>query len=121
MWTKRWVALALAFVLAACGYARASPMTIDTNRLRQPEPLTLQVGDQFTLVGYPAESIAVADETIVQPVSASFAGAEALTVQTTFQAMASGHTELMVSHSLCEGITSCSSPMLYWRLQVAVR
>lgn len=108
----------LVLVLAGCGRAPAPPVTVDFARLTRGEPLSLGVGDSFTLVGYPPEAVEVAAQGIVE--FGAEGAAEGGSPRTTLVAAAQGETEITVTQNLCEGVSTCSGPALFLRLQVQV-
>lgn len=103
---------------AACGRSPEPPITVDFARLTQGETLMLRPGQHFALVGYAQESIALANDGIVEVVTPTVTTTE---LQTTLVAAATGSTTLTVTQNLCEGVATCSGPALFLQLKVHVQ
>ena len=118
--------LLLLLLVGACGRAPTPPVKVDFARLTLGEPLTLRVGDAFTLVGYAPEMVTVATDGIVEAADAPTPPAPNNATlyaapQTTLVAASRGQTEITITQNLCEGVAECNGPALFLRLQVDVQ
>lgn len=117
------VALAASACTRANAFARthSEPVVVDQAALTSRETLELRTGDRVTIAGYASDVITVEDGGILQIVTDAQDATGRNPVETTYAAIRPGQTEVVITHSLCEGITGCGGPALYYRLQVHVR
>ena len=118
----------LAILTSACsqpieGASATMPVTvvIDLDALTQRKPISLQVGEHLVVTGYASDSISVANSHILQlSVEKDNATPAKSSAAALYTAVNPGQTELIIAHSMCEGVTGCSGPAFYHRLPVYV-
>ncbi len=78
------------------------------------------MGAPFTLLGYPADAVAISDGTVLHVITPTVAPSDYDPQQTTLMAAAVGTTELTITQNLCQGVSTCSGPALFLTLHVEV-
>lgn len=122
-----WLGLLLLLAMTACNREGAgqapppTPIVVNFERLAQPEPLQLAEGASFTLVGFGADTIAIADPQLLKVISPTVAPSEFSPPETTLLAIATGSTQVTVTQTLCEGVSSCSGPATFFSLTINVQ
>src|SRR5215207_5556904 len=122
------IGMMLLLAMAACGRDVAgqiaptpTPLVLTFAKISQPEPLQLPQGGSFTLKGYAAEDIAIADPQVLQVISPTVAPSEYSAPETTLLATTMGSTQVTITQTLCEGVSSCNGPAFFFNLQVEVQ
>lgn len=104
---------------------RSEPVVVDRELFTGRKVVELRTGDELSITGYTPDVIAVGDGDILQLVNDApdtrGGNATSPSENATYVAVRPGQTEVVVTHSMCEGITGCGGPALYYRLQVHVR
>lgn len=117
----------LLLALTACNRESAeqapapTPIVVNFARLVEPEPLQLAEGASFTLVGFGADAIAIADPQLLQVISPTVAPSEYSPPETTLLATATGSTQVTVTQTLCAGVSSCNGPATFFTLSINVQ
>jgi hypothetical protein len=122
------LSVAMLLGMVACSRAAAeqtpptpTPVILTFARITQPEPLQLPEGGSFTLVGYSADAIAIADPQMLRVITPTVAQSEFSAPETTLLATAAGTTQVTITETLCEGVSSCNGPALFFNLKVEVQ
>ena len=88
------------------------PTTITVNDLQMGQTLYLAVGDTFTLDSSVSGPIRIGDERVV---------AHATDAEGVYVAIATGQTELQVTHDVCASVPGCMAPVFLFILKIAVQ